>query len=76
MAKVKFNIIPHLSLEIHSKRDWGYSEDYVEVMWKILQQQGPDDFVISSGVTHTVKSFVNKVAREFRYNLLWKGKGQ
>ena len=76
MAKVKFNIIPHLSLgNIYSKRDWGYSEDYVEVMWKILQQQSPDDFVISSGITHTVKSFVNKVANEFGYNLFWKGKG-
>ncbi len=76
LAKVKFNLIPCLKLgNIYSKRDWGYSKDYVEAMWKMLQQKKPDDFVISSGSTHTVKSFVNKAAREFGFELTWKGHG-
>ena len=76
LAKVKFNIIPSLSLgNIYTKRDWGYSKDYVQAMWKMLQQKKPNDFVISSGVTHTVKFFVNEAAKEFGYELFWKGKG-
>lgn len=76
LAKVKHNIIPNIKLgNIYSKRDWGFAKDYVEVMWKMLQLKTPDDFVISSGKTYTVKSFVNKAAKEFGYNLFWSGKG-
>ena len=76
LAKVKFNIIPDLRLgNIYAKRDWGYSSDYVTAMWKMLQQKKPDDFVISSGKTYTVKEFVIKAAKYFDYNLIWKGKG-
>ncbi|MDC3085788.1 GDP-mannose 4,6-dehydratase [Pelagibacteraceae bacterium] len=60
---------------IYAKRDWGYSLDYVEAMWKMLQQNKPDDFVISSGVNYTVKTFVNKVAEFLGFNLEWKGNG-
>ena len=76
LAKMRENLIPVLKLgNIYSKRDWGYSKDYVEVMWKMLQQKKADDFVISSGVTHTVKSFINKAAKEFGFDLIWQGKG-
>jgi GDPmannose 4,6-dehydratase len=46
---------------LEAKRDWGFAGDYVQAMWKILQQDNPDDFVIGTGETHTVKEFVEKV---------------
>ncbi len=76
LAQVKYKTLPYIQLgNIYSKRDWGYSKDYVEAMWKMLQLKKPDDFVISSGMTHTVKHFVNKAAKEFGYNLKWEGRG-
>ena len=76
LAKVKFNTIPYLKLgNVYSKRDWGYSMDYVEAMWLMLQKKQPDDFVISSGMTHSVKSFINKAAKYYGFNLVWSGKG-
>ena len=76
LAKIKFGMTSHLSLgNIYSKRDWGYSEDYVEAMWLMLQQRTADDFVISSGKTFTVKQFVNKAAKQFGFDLVWSGKG-
>ena len=45
---------------LDAKRDWGYAGDYVEAMWMMLQQDEPDDFVISTGETHTVQEFVEK----------------
>ena len=76
LAKVKLGLIPSVKLgNLYSKRDWGYSKDYIQAMWKMLQLKKPDDFVISSGATYTVKSFVNKAAQEFGFNLVWKGKG-
>ncbi len=76
LARVKFNLIPYVRLgNIYSKRDWGYSKDYVGAMWKMMQQKKPDDYVISSGSTNTVKSFVNKAAKHFDFDLIWKGKG-
>ena len=76
LAKVKKKSLPYISLgNIYSKRDWGYSEDYVEAMWMMLQQKKAEDFVISSGKTHTVKEFINKAATHYGYDLVWKGKG-
>jgi GDPmannose 4,6-dehydratase len=45
---------------LEAKRDWGYAEDYVEAMWMMLQQDFPDDFVIATGESHSVKEFVVK----------------
>ncbi len=59
---------------IYAKRDWGYSKDYVEAMWKMLQKKKPDDYVISSGVNYTVKDFVNKVSKYLDFDLKWSGK--
>ena len=60
---------------IYSKRDWGFSKDYVEAMWKMLQKKKPENYVISSGKTYTVKEFVNKAAKNFGFNLSWTGVG-
>ena len=46
---------------LQAKRDWGYAKDYVEAMWLMLQHDEPDDFVIATGETHTVQSFVDLV---------------
>jgi len=66
----------HLELgNLDSLRDWGYAKDYVECMWLILQHDKPDDFVIATGVQHTVKDFTEKA---FAYNgitLRWEGQG-
>lgn len=60
---------------LHAKRDWGHAKDYVEAQWLILQQDKPDDFVISSGEQHTVKEFVDMVARILEIQLIWEGSG-
>tara|TARA_B100001027_G_scaffold214397_1_gene186529 strand:- start:2062 stop:3081 length:1020 start_codon:yes stop_codon:yes gene_type:complete len=75
LFKVKFNLMPCTYLgNIYAKRDWGYSADYVEAMWKMLQQKKASDFVISSGMNYTVKSFVNEAAKNIGFNLKWVGK--
>ena len=60
---------------LYSKRDWGHTKDYVRGMWKILQHDKPDDFVLATGETHTIKSFVNKAFKYKSFNLSWKGEG-
>ena len=60
---------------LYSKRDWGHARDYVEAMWKMLQQKKPDDYVISTGKTFTIKDFVNRAAKKMNLNIKWIGKG-
>ena len=60
---------------IYSKRDWGYAEDYVEAMFLMLQHDRPDDYVIASGKTHSVKDFINAACNELDLEIYWKGKG-
>ncbi len=58
-ARIKHGLQNELRLgNLDSKRDWGYAKDYVEMMWLMLQQEKPDDYVIASGETHSVKEFV------------------
>lgn len=59
---------------LNSKRDWGYARDFVECMWLILQQKKPDDYVIATGETHTVKEFTELAFREAGIEIEWKGK--
>jgi GDPmannose 4,6-dehydratase len=60
---------------LYAKRDWGHAKEYVQAMWKILQQKKPDDYVIATGVQYSVKDFINIVAKELKIKILWKGKG-
>ena len=60
---------------LDSKRDWGYAKDYVEAMYLILQQSEPDDFVIATGETHTVREFIEKSFLHLGIKIVWKGKG-
>lgn len=58
-----------------SLRDWGYAKDYVECMWLMLQHEKPEDFVIATGVQHTVRDFTEKAFRAVGIELRWEGKG-
>jgi GDPmannose 4,6-dehydratase len=60
---------------LYAKRDWGHAKDYVEAMWKILQQKSPDDFVIATGKQFTVKQFINLVCKQLKIKIFWKGRG-
>ena len=61
---------------LSSKRDWGYARDYVECMWLILQQERPEDFVIATGVQHTVREFATLAFRYAGIELRWEGEGE
>lgn len=66
----------HLELgNLDSLRDWGYAKDYVECMWLILQHDTPDDFVIATGVQHTVRDFTERAFKENGITIRWEGKG-
>ena len=66
----------HLELgNLESKRDWGYARDYVECMWLILQQDKPEDFVIATGVQHTVRDFTEKAFAANGITIRWEGSG-
>jgi len=76
MIKIKEGTQSKLFIgNLNSKRDWGHAKDYVEAMWKILQQRIPDDFVIATGKQYSVKQFINLVAKELDMKIVWKGKG-
>ena len=66
----------HLELgNMDSLRDWGYAKDYVECMWLIMQQEKPDDFVIATGVQHTVRDFTEKAFAANGITIRWEGEG-
>ena len=60
---------------LDAKRDWGYAPEYCEAMWKMLQLESPDDFVIATGETHTVREFAELAFAELGVELEWKGEG-
>ena len=60
---------------LDSKRDWGYAKDYVECMWLIMQQDEPDDYVIATGVQHTVREFVELAFKHVGIEIEWQGEG-
>ena len=60
---------------LNAKRDWGHAKDYVYAMWLMVQQNEPKDYVIATGEQYSVRQFVEKTAKYFGYNLLWKGSG-
>ena len=63
------------NLILDSKRDWGHARDYVEAMWKILQQKKPNDYVIATGKQHSIRQFINFVAKKLNMKIIWKGTG-
>jgi GDPmannose 4,6-dehydratase len=69
LARIKLGLQEGISLgNIDSARDWGYAGDYVEAMWMMLQQPEPDDYVIATGETHTVREFLDVAFRIAGYD--------
>lgn len=60
---------------LDAKRDWGYAKDYVEAMWLMLQQEKPDDYVVATGETHSVREFCEEAGKYFGFDIEWQGKG-
>ncbi|WP_425058551.1 GDP-mannose 4,6-dehydratase [Sporomusa carbonis] len=76
VARIKLGLQKRLYLgNLDAKRDWGFAKDYVEAMWLILQQNEPDDYVIGTGETHSVRSFVELAFKEVGINIEWQGSG-
>jgi GDPmannose 4,6-dehydratase len=76
LARIKLGIDETLYLgNLEAKRDWGYAKDYVEGMWMMLQQEKPDDYILATNETHTVREFVELAANELGFDLSWGGKG-
>ncbi|MBI1974868.1 MAG: GDP-mannose 4,6-dehydratase [Parcubacteria group bacterium] len=76
LSRIKLGMQDVLRLgNLDAKRDWGYSKDYMEAIWRILQHSEPDDFVIATGETHSVREFVQEVGKNLGIEIVWKGKG-
>lgn len=76
IARIMHNQQEKLQLgNLDAKRDWGYAKDYVRAMWMMLQQDKPDDYVIATGETHSVREFVEYASSLIGYNIKWTGKG-
>ncbi|MBR2214795.1 MAG: GDP-mannose 4,6-dehydratase [Selenomonadaceae bacterium] len=76
VAKIMAGRQEKLSLgNLNAKRDWGFAGDYVEGMWRILQQEKPDDYVLATGETHTVREFVELAFAEVGVAIEWRGEG-
>jgi GDPmannose 4,6-dehydratase len=76
IARMKYGLEKKLYLgNLEAKRDWGYAPDFVEAMWLMLQQGEPDDYVIATGETHSVKEFVNLAFDHAGIEIEWKGSG-
>lgn len=77
VARIKLGLQSKLYLgNLNAKRDWGFARDYVEAMWLMLQQEQPADFVIATGRTESVRTFVDLAFREVGICLRWEGEGK
>lgn len=76
LARIKLGKDKKLFLgNLDAKRDWGHARDYVYGMWLMLQQDKPDDYLLATNETHTVREFAEKVAKHLGFDLIWRGKG-
>ncbi len=76
VARIKLGIQDRVYLgNLAAKRDWGYAPDFVAAMWLMLQQNKPDDFVVATGETHSVREFVQEAFAHAGLDLVWQGKG-
>jgi len=75
-ARISEGKLENISLgNLDARRDWGYAKEYVKMMWMMLQQKTPKDFVAATGKSHSVREFVEKVFVRFDKMIIWKGKG-
>ena len=76
LARIKLGFQDCLYLgNLDGKRDWGHARDYVELMWLMLQQEQPKDYVIATGIQNSVRDFVNIAGREVGLDIRWEGSG-
>jgi len=76
VAKIKLGLANELKLgNLEAKRDWGYAGDYVRAMWLMLQQDEPDDYVVATGESHSVREFTKLAFKSVGIDIIWKGKG-
>jgi len=76
VARIKLGLQDHLELgNMDAKRDWGHSKDYVKAMWLMLQQDAPDDYVVATGETRTVREFVEIAFKKAGYDIVFEGTG-
>lgn len=76
VAKIHLGLLQYVKLgNLDAKRDWGHARDYVEGMWKILQHDKPEDFVLSTGEMHSVREFVEAAFKKINVDVVWEGKG-
>ena len=76
LARIKLGLEKKLLLgNLNAKRDWGHAKDYVEAQWLMLQQKYPEDFVIATGLQHSVRDFINIASKFLDLKIKWKGKG-
>lgn len=76
-ARIKLGLQQQLTLgNLNAKRDWGYAPEYVEGMWRMLQQDTPEDFVLATGETHEVRKFVDAAFNELGMELTWEGENE
>ena len=76
LARIKLGLQRCLYLgNLDARRDWGHARDYVEAQWLTLQQDQPDDYVIATGSQHSVRDFVDAVAKELAMSIRWRGTG-
>ena len=77
VAAIKLGLQEKLYIgNLDAKRDWGHAKDYVEGMWLMLQQNKPDDYVLATGESHTVREFIESAFSEIGKTIVWKGKGE
>ncbi len=77
LARIKAGTEKELVIgNVDAVRDWGFAGDYVEAMWMMLQADTPDDYVIASGETHTVRNFIDVAARDLDFKITWEGIGE
>lgn len=75
-ARISVGLQPDMFIgNLDAKRDWGHAKDYVEGMWRMLQQDTPDDFVLATGQTQSVRSFIEHAFNEVGIKIKWKGSG-
>lgn len=76
IARIKHGLQDKIVVgNIESKRDWGYAKEYVEGMWRMLQQKKADDYILATGEAHTVKEMIEIAFEVAGYTIVWKGKG-
>jgi GDPmannose 4,6-dehydratase len=76
LARIRLGLQECLYLgNLDARRDWGHARDFVEAQWLILQQPSPEDFVIATGIQHSVREFVEEAARCLGMHIKWRGKG-